>query len=30
MAQQHLDRPDVDSGFEKVRRETMALIPRAE
>ena len=24
MAQQHLDRPDVDSGFEQVRRETMA------
>jgi hypothetical protein len=24
MAQQHLDRPDVDPGFEQVRRETMA------
>ena len=24
MAQQHLDRPDVDASFEQVRRETMA------
>ena len=24
MAEQHLDRPDVDPGFEEVRRETMA------
>ena len=24
MAEQHLDRPDVDSRFKEVRRETMA------
>jgi hypothetical protein len=30
MAEQHLDRPDVDPRFQEVRRETMAVIPRAE